>query len=155
LKDLSEVEVCFHASPSESWPGYVFLLAGWLSSRLAWRRTAEEQSEDASIFHMRGAGGDILLRLIRLPESLRRTGLRSVKFSTRNGASFSVDRHDEDSCLSSVVTLPGAEPVVHTVPCPSLGEADLLIGELSLQGEDVGFRAAFEAAMDLEQSLKR
>ncbi len=154
LKELVELEISFRRASAESWPGYVFLLAGWLTSRLGWQQASVERKADESVFHMRGDSGEVVVRLTRAPERTKHGGLKLVRFLTRNGSSFSVTRADENSCLSSVVVVPSMKPVVHTVPCPSLREADLLIGELSLQGEDTGFRAALAAAMALEKDIR-
>lgn len=155
LKELAEVEIQRVPSSPGTVPVLALLLAGWLASRLDWQTASAERKEGEWICHMRGPGGEAMIRFLSTPADTTQTGIEAVTLKTRDGSSFSVVAHEEQACMTATAATPAGEPmVVHTVPRPSTSEADLLIGELSVLGEDTGFRAALGAALELERSFR-
>ena len=154
LKELTEVEIQCVVSPRGGIPKIALLLAGWLASRLSWRTATAEQRHGEWISRMAGPDGDILIRFTSSPAGSTQGVIGAVTLRTRSGNLFSVSENREQACMTATATGPAAKPVMHTVPCLSTAEADLLVGELSLPGEDTGFQAALAAASALETSLR-
>jgi len=152
LRDLVEVEIRRIPSAADSFPGFALLLAGWLKSRLSWHLVGTEKEESNTwSARMKGAGGDVSVRVISEPAEPERTGIQRVTLKIRGERTFSVSRSPDQKCLTAAANSPGAVPIVHSVPFPSMHESDLLIRELSLPGEDVGFQATLAAALELER----
>ena len=79
-------------------------------------------------------------------------GISSVVLRTETDAVFSVVHERGSAYLKATVTAEGGE-LVHSVPQEVLDEESLLTRELSLTGEDAGFKAALAEALALEKSF--
>ncbi len=155
LGELAEVEISHVPTSLDQPPPLALLLAGWLASRLGWKSTSGTRTGTQWVWRLSGAGGDILLRITAGRAKERDEGIGAVSLITRRGDSFTIRRTDDQSRMIATAVVVGSQPIVHTVPCQPMREADLLIGELAVSGEDLGFRSAFAAALDLEQQLRR
>ena len=154
LKELVEIEICFIPAFRDRIAVPALLLAGWLASRLDWHQISAEQDPGERTAHLRGPGGAVAIRFVPPSEDPAHVGVQRVTLRTRNGSTFSVVQDAAGASLTASSTGPSAEVIVHTVPCPSTKEADLLGGELMLPGEDSGFAAALAAAQEIERSLR-
>jgi glucose-6-phosphate dehydrogenase assembly protein OpcA len=154
LKELAEVEIHRVPASRDSIPALGLLLAGWMASRLNWRIASAHKEEGEWRARMLGPDGEVVIRFISAPADSPEVGIEAVTLKTRGGATFSVTEDKERACMKATTSGPGTKPMVHTVPCQSTSEANLLIGELSLPDEDIGFQAALAAAREIESSFR-
>lgn len=150
LGNITDVEIRRFPAPGPYIPVLAFLFAGWLISRLSWRILSMDKQGEEWRVRVQKPGGEALIRFVQAAETPGRTGIQAVTLSIDGEKSFSVVRDNERECMTATVTGRGVKPMVHIVPCPSTREADLLISELSLPGEDAGFQAALSTALELE-----
>jgi glucose-6-phosphate dehydrogenase assembly protein OpcA len=152
LQELDIVEIRASESLGESIPYPALLLAGWLISSLGWSEISAGREGTTWISRRRNASGEVQLRLQVADSGPAGVGVLAVSLTTRSGASFSVVFDPESECMTASAASAG-ETLIHKVPLPAKGEAEMLIAELSLPGEDTVFLAAFSAAAALEKSF--
>ncbi len=145
LRDLTAVEIRGRTLPGEKYSYPAVLLGGWLSSRLGWRVVSSEKDGATWISHQAGPSGSVTLNIHSTPADTAEPGLAQVELRTKGNASFLVVADHEKKCLTATAASPG-RAVMHTVPFEPMAEADQLIAELLVLGEDTGFRDAFRAA---------
>jgi glucose-6-phosphate dehydrogenase assembly protein OpcA len=152
---ISHVEIDRSLGAPGNIPTRTLLLTGWLASRLGWRRISAGRISGEWISRWQSKSGEVVVRFTGRPAGADQPpGISAITLRTRSGNTFSVARDTGSSVLKA--TSSGSRPVMsHSVPQESMDEADLLIGELSLSGEDVGFRAALAEAVDLEMEFAR
>jgi glucose-6-phosphate dehydrogenase assembly protein OpcA len=152
--DISEVEINRSIAAPGSIPTRTLLLTGWLASRLGWRRDMVERHRDHWISRWKSPRGNVTVRFTgELARSGEPAGIDSIDLRTRSGGIFSVVRRPDSSCITARSSGAGTR-IVHTVPQQNLDEATLLVQELSLAGEDVGFQEALAEALALETSFR-
>jgi glucose-6-phosphate dehydrogenase assembly protein OpcA len=151
-RQIAEVEVCRALGAPGNLPTRTLLLTGWLASRLGWKRTAVERTSDEWISRWQGASGEVTVRFTGRPTpSGEPEGISAITLRTRTGNTFSVTRDSGSSVLKAAAQ--GKGPALnHSVPQTSMDEAALLVGELSLSGEDAVFRAALSEALAIEMA---
>jgi glucose-6-phosphate dehydrogenase assembly protein OpcA len=152
-REISEVEIHRAIAAPGNVPTRTLLLTGWLASRLGWRRISAEKGGGQWISEWSGAGGQVTVKFSGdfLPAD-ETPGISAISLKTRTGAMFSVVREVGSLCLKATAAVSGAA-LVHTVPQEIQDEASLLLRELSLTGEDVGYGAALAEALALERSF--
>ncbi|HYK89656.1 MAG TPA: glucose-6-phosphate dehydrogenase assembly protein OpcA [Acidobacteriota bacterium] len=152
-REISEVEIYRAIEAPGKVPTRTLLLTGWLASRLGWRRISAERVGDQWLSRWNSRQGEILVRFSGQPStSDEAPGISSITLKTRTGATFSVIREVGSSCLKSAASFEGSQ-LAHSVPLDIMDEGLLLIHELYLTGEDVGFKAALAEALALERSF--
>ncbi len=151
VREIAEVEIFRDISGKGSIPTRTLLLTGWLASRLDWRRLSAERTGDSWTSRWGSQSGEVKVRFTgNLAESEENPGISSIVLRTRSGAEFSAVRQKGSSFITSV--LPGpAGSLVRSVPQESMDEATLLVRELSILGEDVGYQCALAEALALEK----
>jgi glucose-6-phosphate dehydrogenase assembly protein OpcA len=154
VHDISEVEINRSVAAPGSIPTRTLLLTGWLASRLGWQRAGVERHRDHWTSRWKSPRGDVTVKFTGQPvRTGEAAGIDSVDLHTRSGGMFSVVRRPGSSCITARAS--GATTgMVHTVPGQDADEATLLVQELSLSGEDVGFQAALAEALALETSFR-
>jgi glucose-6-phosphate dehydrogenase assembly protein OpcA len=152
LQELNVVEIRASVLPGESVPYPALLLAGWLISRLDWNESSAGREGTTWISRRRSTSGEVQLCFPAADSGPAGGGVLAVSLTTRGGASFSVVLDPESECMTASAASAG-NALIHKVPFPAKGEAEMLIAELSLPGEDAVFRAAFAAAAALEKSF--
>ncbi len=153
---ISEVDISRALGAPGNLPTRTLLLTGWLASRLRWRRISAERSTDDWISRWQSPSGEVKVRFTGRPAlSDQQPDISSLKLRTRSGNTFSVFRDTGSSVLKATASGQGGPAFAHSVPQKSMDEADLLAGELSLTGEDAGFRAALTEALELEKGFRR
>jgi glucose-6-phosphate dehydrogenase assembly protein OpcA len=153
LHDISDVEITRHLSSPGSIPSRTLLLAGWLGSRLGWRRISAERSGDQWFSRWASEGGEVRVNFtgtVSRPEE--QPGIGSVVIRTRSKAEFAVSAEPGSPCLNSAATIEECR-LSHSVSQEPLDEASLLIRELSQSGEDIVFTAALAEALELEKAF--
>ncbi len=153
VREISEVEIYRAIEAPAKAPTRTLLLTGWLASRLGWQRLSAERTGDQWLSRWRSPSGEVQVRFAgEASSSDESPGISSITLKTRSGATFSVIRERGSSCLTSASTFHGSR-LVHSVPQDVMDEGSLLIRELSMTGEDVGFKAALAEALALERSF--
>ncbi len=153
VREISDVEIHRAIAAPDNVPTRTLLLTGWLASRLGWQRIASERSGDRWLSRWQSPGGAVRVSFSGdLSPSEDQAGISSIVLRTRTGAVFSVIRESGSACLRSTASIQDAQ-LIHTVPQDRLDEASLLARELSITGEDLGFRAALAEALALERSF--
>jgi len=101
-----------------------------------------------------GSGnGEVAVSLPAAPAPAGRVPLESVVLRTRTGQTFTVRLDRPSSCLASAAAAGDNTEVRHTVPDEELDEPNLLVKELSIAGEDPGFREALKQAVAITDML--
>ncbi len=153
VHEIAEVEIYRAIEAPGKAPTRTLLLTGWLASRLGWQRVSSQRLDDQWLSRWNSAGGEVLVKFSGAPTSSAEVpGISSITLKTRSGASFSVVRESGSTFLTSTASFENSR-LVHSVPQDVMDEGSLLIRELSLTGEDVGFKAALSEALALEQSF--
>jgi glucose-6-phosphate dehydrogenase assembly protein OpcA len=152
---ISEVEISRSLGAPGNIPTRTLLLTGWLASRLNWRMISVDRTTQDWVSRWRSASGEVVVRFNGNPAPPGDPpGISAITLRTRKGNTFSVTRDTGSSVLKAVAC--GHRPeLTHSVPQESMDEADLLAAELSLSGEDTGFRDALVQALDLETAFRR
>ncbi len=151
--EISEVEIYRAIEAPGKVPTRTLLLTGWLASRLGWRLITAERIGGQWLSRWNSRGGEVRVRFSgELSTSDEIPGISSITLKTRTGAVFSVLRERGSSCLNSTASFENSR-LVHSVPEDIMDEGSLLIRELYLTGEDVGFKAALAEALALERSF--
>ena len=137
-----------------SLPTRTLLLIAWLATRLKWQRIAQERKEDEWISRWESKSGEVLVRLLgSYAASTQAPGIQGITLTTRTGARFSVVQEAGSTCMTATSSIEGSV-LVHSVPKDPLDEATLLARELSISGEDQGFRNALAEALELEKAFR-
>jgi glucose-6-phosphate dehydrogenase assembly protein OpcA len=154
VHDISYVEINRSIAAPGSIPTRTLLLTGWLAGRLDWQRVGVERHRDHWTSRWKSPRGKVTVKFTGNPvRSGEPAGIDSVDLRTRSGGMFSVVRRPDSSCITAHASGAAAR-MVHTVPGRDPDEATLLVQELSLTGEDVGFQEALAEALALETSFR-
>ncbi len=152
-RQISEVEIFRDISGSGSIPTRTLLLTGWLASRLSWRLISAARAGDRWISRWQSGSGEVVVSFTGdLAESDEAPGISSIVLRSRTGSEFSALREKGSSCIRAVSRTPAAS-LVRSVPQESMDEATLLVRELSILGNDVGYQSALSEALALEKSF--
>ncbi len=154
VHEICELEIFRDIDSPGSIPTRTLLLTGWLASRLGWQRIASERTGGDWVSRWRSKTGEVTVRFSgRLAEPQQPRGISSLTLRTRNESKFSAVREINSNTIKVSASGNGIQ-LSHSVPQDAPDEVTLLILELSLNGEDVGFQAALAEALALEKSFK-
>jgi glucose-6-phosphate dehydrogenase assembly protein OpcA len=153
VREIAEVEIHRAVAAPGNVPTRTLLITGWLASRLGWQRVSAEKSGDQWFSRWNSPSGEVFVRFSgELSPSDDTAGISSIILRTRTGATFSVIRESGSPFLKSTAFVQDSQ-LTHSVPQDTTDEGSILTRELSLTGEDVGFRAALAEALALEKSF--
>jgi len=153
LYQISDVEITAMRPDPAAVPSAALLLAGWLASRLAWVVRSLVQENGGLRIRFGSGNGEVAVSLPAAPAPAGRVPLESVVLRTRTGQTFTVRLDRPSSCLASAAAVGDNTEVRHTVPDEELDEPNLLVKELSIAGEDPGFREALRQAVAITDML--
>ena len=129
-----------------------WLLAGWLSLRLAWRvQTGRAADGTELLWRCRGAGGDVRVRIRRLAEGPAEV-LRVRITCVLEGKSGALNLVIEDGQRLAVV-LEGVEGAPRTMTLPPVSAAELVGRQLSDRDRDPVFHESMAVAGAMAQSV--
>lgn len=152
--EISEVNIHRTLAKAGSIPSRTLLLTGWLATRLKWERISTERAGDDWISRWKSHTGEVRVNFSGCAMDTGQTpGINFITIRTCSGATFSVVQERGSDCLTATRTMERSV-LVHSVPRESLDEATLLVRELSIAGEDLGFQAALAEAVALEKSFQ-
>jgi glucose-6-phosphate dehydrogenase assembly protein OpcA len=152
-REISEVEVCRAVAAPGNIPTRALLLTGWLASRLQWQLISAERNLDLWVSRWKSPTGDVIVRFTgESGDKELKPGIASVRLRTRSGASFAVAQERGAACTTATSEAQGST-LHHSVPRESDDEAVLLIQELSVTGEDTGFKLALKETLALERAF--
>ncbi len=150
---ISDVEITAARPDPAAIPSASLLLAGWLASRLAWVARSAGQEQGRLVIRFDTDNGEAAASLLAASAETDHVPLESVVLRTRTGQSFSVRLDRPSSCLTSGGAVDNNTEVRHTVPDEEWDEANLLVKELSIAGEDPGFQEALKQAITITAML--
>ncbi len=152
--EIAAVEIrAFNTLPGEL-PAAALLLAGWLSYGLGWTAGTGKQDEGSLTVSLGGHTGEVSLSMrAMLPEAGQTSSIQSVLMRKRCGHSFSV-RLDR---LSARLVAESSKDARRgrSVPHHDASESELLVAELTYEGNDVGYRNALRHAIQIAGSAMR
>ena len=153
-REISEVEVCRAVAAPGSIPTRTLLLTGWLASRLQWQPVSAERNGDLWVSRWKSPTGEVVVRFTgESGDKTRKPGIASVRLRTRSGASFTVAQESGAACITATSEAQGST-LYHSVPRESDDESVLLIQELSVTGEEAGFKLALKETLALERAFR-
>ena len=150
---ISAVEITAARPDSAAMPSAALLLAGWMASRLAWVLRSAEQNNGRFLIRFDSSSGEVLISLLSPPAHAGDSSLESIALHTRTGKIFTVRLDKSSSGLASATTTDNMVEVRHSIPDEESDEANLLVKELSIAGEDPGFREALKQAIAITGML--
>jgi glucose-6-phosphate dehydrogenase assembly protein OpcA len=150
---ISRVEIAADRPAAAAISSAALLLAGWLAARLGWVARSAEPDDGRLLMRFDSENGEVLTSFPAVPEHAGNPSLESIALHTRTGRTFTVKLDRPSSCLASAAGDDSAAEVLHAIPDEELNEANLLVKELSIAGEDPGFHEALGQAMAITGML--
>jgi glucose-6-phosphate dehydrogenase assembly protein OpcA len=153
-REISELEICRAVAAPGSLPTRALLLTGWLASRLQWQLISAERNGDLWVSRWKSPTGEVAVRFTgESGDTQRKPGIASVRLRTRSGASFAVAQEGGSACMTATSEAQGST-LYHSVPREPDDEAALLIEELSVTGEETGFKRALKETLAFERAFR-
>ncbi len=150
---ISRVEIAADRPAAAAISSAALLLAGWLAGRLGWVARSAGRDNGRLLMRFDSDNGEVLTSFLAVPEHAGNPSLESIALHTRTGRTFTVKLDRPSSCLASAAGDDSATEVLHAIPDEELNEANLLVKELSIAGEDPGFHEALEQVMAITGML--
>jgi glucose-6-phosphate dehydrogenase assembly protein OpcA len=151
---ISRVEIAAAPPTSAATSSAALLFAGWLASRLDWSPRSAALDNGRILVRCNSSNGEVLVSLEAPPSQPGRPPrIESVALHTRTGRTFAVTLDRPTSCLAAAAAAGDTPDVRHAVPDEELDEANLLVRELSITGEDPGFQEALGQAIAINGML--
>lgn len=154
LAELERVRIEYGA-PDKSADGIAtqaLLIAGWLASRLDWSIERQTNEADRTLFLARKADGSTVsleLKRVERPEMKPGRLARVELQSTRNNASFVVQRAENGLHLETHAMIEGRPCPGRTLPVRNRSTAELLAREMEILVKDTAYEAAVKVAGSL------
>ncbi len=152
--EIAAVEIYASSAIPGELPSAALLLAGWLSCGLGWTAGRGEQDGGRLTVSIGGHAGEVSLSIRATPpEAGQASSIQSVLLRKRCGHSFSVHLDRLDACLVAESDTDARR--ARSVPCHDVGEAELLVAELTYAGNDTGYENALRQAIQIAGSTMR